>query len=209
MTLNLPPELFYQIALHLPFTRDVLALSLTNSYVHNALSTPALFKARLVLQGWDVSAWQDKDDNTAQPLINLKRWMRIDHTYCKTAQLFEENVQDDPVLFSVKDVDDLEWGQGWPEPTILLDPHGGRPDSIRVLNGEKTFSWLQKLSDVFPMFITHHRTSRCLLSPFSTDLETRSLQVEETSRGLPRQDIATRSGPTLDLWLPSAPFSHH
>ncbi len=47
---QLPPELVYQVALHLPLTNDVLALSLTNSRVRRALSTPALFKARLALQ---------------------------------------------------------------------------------------------------------------------------------------------------------------
>ena len=53
---QLPPEPFYQIALHLPLTNDVLALSLTNSHIRGALSTPALFEARLALRGWDVSS---------------------------------------------------------------------------------------------------------------------------------------------------------
>ncbi|KAH9955938.1 hypothetical protein BC827DRAFT_824697 [Russula dissimulans] len=158
--LNFPPELFYQIALHLPLTRDILALGLTNSRVHDALSTSALFKARLALQGWDVSAWKNKDDDAAQPLIKLKRWMRIDHIYCKTTQLFEENAQCDPVLFSVEDieVDGLaEWGQGWPKLVALSDLELARSDGIRILDGEKTFSWLRKLSDVLPMFVTHLR----------------------------------------------------
>ncbi|KAH9955942.1 hypothetical protein BC827DRAFT_824692 [Russula dissimulans] len=163
--LTLPPELFYQIALHLPLTSDVLALGLTSSRVHNALSTPALFKARLALQGWDASAWQNKNDDGAQSLIMLKRWMRIDHIHCKTTRLFEENAQENPVLFSVEHNDDVELGQGRPTLTTLLDPR-------RVLDGKKTFSWLRKLSDVLPMFITHHRMFRCLLSPFSTDPET-------------------------------------
>jgi hypothetical protein len=48
---QLPPELFYQIALHLPLTNDVLALSLANSRIRGALPTPALFKVRLALRG--------------------------------------------------------------------------------------------------------------------------------------------------------------
>ncbi len=64
---QLPPELFYQIALHLPRTKDVLDLSLTNSRIRGALSTPALFKARLALRGWDVSTWEDEDDAAHSP----------------------------------------------------------------------------------------------------------------------------------------------
>ena len=50
---QLPPELFFEIALHLPLINDVLAFSLTNSRVRRALSTPILFKARLTLRRWD------------------------------------------------------------------------------------------------------------------------------------------------------------
>ena len=86
---QLPPELFYQIALHLPRTKDVLALSLTNSRIRGALPTPALFKVRLALRGWEVSAWEDEDD-AAHSLGDLELWMSIDHTYCRTVQLFDE-----------------------------------------------------------------------------------------------------------------------
>ncbi len=48
---QLPLELFYQIALHLPLTKDVLAFSLTNSRIRKALSTPALFKDVYCSQG--------------------------------------------------------------------------------------------------------------------------------------------------------------
>jgi hypothetical protein len=90
---QLPPELFYQIALHLPLTNDVLALSLTNSRIRGALPTPALFKARLALRGWDVSAWEDEDDVAHSP-GDFEQWMSIDHTYCRTVQLFDEATVD-------------------------------------------------------------------------------------------------------------------
>src|SRR5437868_5340251 len=86
---RIPPELFCQIALHLPLTRDVLAFRLTNTLIRDALSTPAIFKARLALRGWDVSAWKDEDDATQSP-GNFERWTRIDHNFCRTAQLFDE-----------------------------------------------------------------------------------------------------------------------
>jgi hypothetical protein len=34
---QLPPDLFYQIALHLPLTMDVLALTLTNSRIPRSI----------------------------------------------------------------------------------------------------------------------------------------------------------------------------
>ena len=86
---QLPPELFHQITLHLPLAKYVLALSLTNSRIRGALSTPALFKARLALRGWNVSAWEDEDDAAHSP-GDFELWMSIDHTYCRTVQLFDE-----------------------------------------------------------------------------------------------------------------------
>ena len=86
---RIPPELFYQIALHLPLTRNVLAFRLTNSPIRDALSTPALFKARLALRGWNASAWKDEDDATQSP-GNFERWTRIDHNFCRSTQLFDE-----------------------------------------------------------------------------------------------------------------------
>lgn len=159
--LDLHPELFYQIALHLPLTKDVLAFSLTHSRVHDALSTPALPKARLALQGWDVTAWKDEDYNAAQYPKVLERWMRIDHTYCRTAQLFEQAAVESYFHFSSDTpvVDDVVWGRA----RSHLGPY---VDSRPTLDGEKTAVWLRKLSEVLPMFITHHRTFSALLCPF-------------------------------------------
>ena len=135
---QLPVETFYEIALHLPLTKDVLAFSLTNSRIRGALSTPALFKARLALRGWDVSAWKDEDD-AAQSPGDLMRWMCIDHTYCRTTQLFEEAVVDghflvtpnsptyDAVLW-VSESAELDPGQDDQDPTNLQP----------VVDGDKT-----------------------------------------------------------------------
>ena len=60
-------ELFYQFALHLPSTSDVLAFSLTHSRVRKVLSIPELFKERLLLQGWDVSAWLEDSAHGPYP----------------------------------------------------------------------------------------------------------------------------------------------
>lgn len=84
-----PPEILCEIALHLPLTEDVIALSLTSHAVRAALSTPALFKARLLLQRWDIDAWQDEDDKV-QRSLDWKRWIRIDYIHSKTLQLLEE-----------------------------------------------------------------------------------------------------------------------
>jgi len=89
MSLSFPPEILCEIALHLPLTEDVIALSLTNHAVRAALSTPALFKARLLLQKWDIDVWEDEDDK-AQRSGDWKRWIRIDYIHSKTLQLFEE-----------------------------------------------------------------------------------------------------------------------
>jgi hypothetical protein len=89
MSSPFPPEILCEIALHLPYTEDVIALSLTSRAVRAALSTPVLFKARLLLQKWDIDAWQDEDDK-AQFSGDWKRWIRIDYIHSKTIQLLEE-----------------------------------------------------------------------------------------------------------------------
>lgn len=174
---NLPYELFYQIALHLPSTKDVLTFTLTHSRVRKALSTPVLFKERLALQGWDVSAWQDEDSNAASgaqsPRGDLGRWMRIDHVYCRTVQLFDEATADD--YFSES------------PPDVPRNP---------VPGGQKTMVWLRKLSEVLPAFLSHHRAFPgaliCHVLLFRTK-KMLAFQVEETSYELPKQDIAVLS----------------
>jgi hypothetical protein len=89
MSSPFPPEILCEIALHLPLTEDVISLSLTSHAVRAALSTPALFKARLLLQRWDIDAWQDEDDK-AQRSADWRRWIRIDYIHNKTSQLLEE-----------------------------------------------------------------------------------------------------------------------
>ena len=84
-----PPEIIYEIALYLPLTEDVINLSLTSHTVRRAISTPVLYKARLLLQGWDIDTWQEEDDK-AQRSGDWKRWIRIDHIHSKTLQLLED-----------------------------------------------------------------------------------------------------------------------
>ena len=66
-----------------------MALSLTSHAVCAALLTPTLFKARLLLQKWDIGAWQD-EVNKAQLSGDWKRWIRIDYIHSKTLQLLGE-----------------------------------------------------------------------------------------------------------------------
>jgi hypothetical protein len=152
-----PLELFYEIAIHLPLTKDVLAFTLTNSRIRRALSSPALFKIRLELRGWDVSAWKD-EDNTAQSPGSLKRWMRIDHTYCRTAQLFEEAAVDGYFLTAPESSthEAVRWGSARPDSDPEQDNQSF--DLRPVFDEDKTVIWLKKLSKVFPLFVTHHCT---------------------------------------------------
>jgi hypothetical protein len=166
---NLPLELFYQIALHLPSTSDVLTFSLTSSRVREALSTPALFKERLALQDWDVSAWLEEDRNLAvprSPQENLERWMRIDHTYFRTAQLFDEAAADDYFLESPPDVDiDCDAREPEPEQPDVVTPQSPVQSPVPCnpsIDKQKTVLWLQKLNEVLPVFLTHHRAFRAL-----------------------------------------------
>jgi len=162
---RIPPEIFYQIALHLPLTKDVLAFRLTNTLIRDALSTPALFKARLALRGWDLSAWNDEDD-TAQSPGDIGRWTRIDHNFCRTAQLFDEAtaggyflmtaILDGPVHESV-----VVSGSAHPDPGSGQDDRSLDPG--QVPDEKMPVTWLRKLSGVLPLFVTHHRTHIRLL----------------------------------------------
>jgi hypothetical protein len=150
---QLPLEIFYEIALHLPLTKHVLAFTLTNARIRRALLTPALFKARLSLRGWDVSAWKDEDDAVQSP-GDLKHWMCIDHTYCRTAQLFEEAAVDRYFLITPKSpTDEAVLWRSASDPGQDNQSSDLRP----VFDGDKTVIWLKKLSKVFPLFVTHHR----------------------------------------------------
>ena len=156
---NFPLELFYQFALHLPSTSDVLTFSLTHSRIRKVLSTSALFKERLALQGWDVSAWLEEDSSAAiprSPQEDQERWMRIDHIYFRTVQLLDEAAADN--YFSSPESERLD-PESY-EDITLLDPFRipaqTPPDPLFL--GRKTVVWLRKLSEVLPVFLTHHRT---------------------------------------------------
>jgi len=174
MAINLPQELFYQFALHLPSTKDVLTLTLTHSCVRKTLLTPALFKERLALR-WDLSAWKDAKDDSAGAQSSpryLERWMRIDYIYCRTVQLFDEAAVDN--YFSKRSLDGGTQGpvpeQLDPEPlddivTLHLPDQGPVPRKP-LLDEQKAFVWLRKLSEVLPVVLTHHRAfSGALLRP--------------------------------------------
>ena len=88
MLSSLLPEILYEIALHLPLPEDVVSLSLTCHAVRGALSTPALFKARLILQGWDIEAWKYEDDKK-RPSVDWKRLIRMDYIHSKILRLLE------------------------------------------------------------------------------------------------------------------------
>ncbi|KAH8984377.1 hypothetical protein EDB86DRAFT_2963399 [Lactarius hatsudake] len=150
MSLPFPPEILCEIALHLPLTEDVVSLTLTNHAVRAALSTPALFKARLLSQKWDIDAWQDEDDK-AQRLGDWERWMRIDSIHSKTLQLFEEA------------------SAGGLSPPLVEAPSESQPPSADVrdvrdtrIHFGKTEDWSRRLSIVFPMLISHHRANNIL-----------------------------------------------
>lgn len=176
MAANLPLELFYQIALHLPSTRDVLTFTLTHSRVRKVLSTPGLFKERLALQGWDVSAWLEEDSNTAvprSPQENLERWMHIDYIYRRTVQLFDEATTDNYFSRSPSNDSDCVAREPGPE----QPDHGPFNDIVtqqfsdqhpfprnHSLDRQKSTVWLRKLSEVLPVFLTHHRASPGVLS---------------------------------------------
>ena len=168
INLNLPQELFYQIALHLPSTKDVLTFALTHSCVRRTLLIPALFKERLALQ-WDLSAWKDAEDDSAaaqSPSRYLERWMRTDYIYCRTVQLFDEAA----VVNYFSKTPSVDGGTNGPA-TEQLDPEPlhviqGPVPPMPLLDEQKAVAWLRKLSEVLPVFLTHHRAfSGTLLVP--------------------------------------------
>ena len=201
---QLPPELFYQIALYPSLTKDVLAFSATNSCIRWALSTPALFKSRLALRDWDVSAWKEEDDALQSP-GDLKRWMHIDHTYCTIAQLFDDATNrfflttfvSGPHRFPYKDVQ-------WDEEQRL---ENGSPGSRLVYDGRKSVKWLQRLSGLLPLFVTHHRMNSLLLLFYISYAHVCFSQVEETSGASPKQNITMYSVLMLRSQIAFAPSS--
>ncbi|KAI0290263.1 hypothetical protein B0F90DRAFT_1787663 [Multifurca ochricompacta] len=146
--LNFPLDIFFEISLHLPHTKDVISLSLVNRNIRATLLTPALFKSRLLLQGWDVSAWQDEDDKTPN-LGDSKRWLNIDYTYCRTMQLFEEAAAKNHFVFFSDGLTGIS----------PADRSNNSPGPHPILDGQKTVIWLRKLSEVLPTFVTHHRAN--------------------------------------------------
>jgi hypothetical protein len=203
----LPPELFYQVALHLPSTGDVLTFSLIHSRVREILSTPVLFKERLALQGWDVSAWLEEDNNATvslSPQGYLERWMRIDHIYCRTVQLFDDAAADDYFLKSPPNVDsDRDATEPEPEQpdrglsNDIVTPKSPdqSPDPCNPgIDRQKRIIWMGKLSVVLPEFVAHHRAFPGPSSFLSSSVQKKitcvlAFQVEKISREFPKLDI--------------------
>jgi hypothetical protein len=170
MAIILPQEIFYQIALHIPSIRDILAFSLTNSRVRTTLLTPALFKNRLA-QRWDMSAWKDDEDDSTAVIQStpryLERWMRIEYIYGKVVELFDEATVDNYFAKSPLGINvDGETQKPESEQLVpgslddVVTPQ--LPDRALVpprptLDEQKAIIWLRKLSKVLPVFLTHHR----------------------------------------------------
>ncbi|KAI9454786.1 hypothetical protein BJY52DRAFT_707886 [Lactarius psammicola] len=198
MSSPFPPEILCEIALHLPLTKDVISLSLTNHALRAALSTPALFKARLLLQKWDIDVWQDEDDKAQRP-GDWKRWIRIDYIHSKTLQLFEEastgGLSHPPVE-----------SPGEPSPNVR------NVRNTRIHFG-KTVYWSQRLSKVFPMLITHHRVNNILRiteTRYHDALRAYLMVVTESFCRTPpqgRREIRDRSSFSTFGWLERACFS--
>jgi len=169
ISMNLPLELFYQFALHLPSTKDVLTVALANSRVRKVVLTPALFKDRLALV-LDPSAWKDEGDSAAatkSPPRYLERWMRLDYVYCRIVRLFDEAAMDHYFSKSPPDIN----VQGGTQAPVQeqLDP--GPLDNIvtpqlpnqspvpprPLLDEQKAIVWLRRLSGFLPVFLTHYR----------------------------------------------------
>lgn len=92
---------------HLPLEACDSSINLPSTFLPRAMSSyflplilarvryyphRGLFKESLALQGWNVSAWLEEDSDTGLLSLQekLEHWMRIDHVYFKTVQLFEE-----------------------------------------------------------------------------------------------------------------------
>ena len=94
------------------------------------------------------------------------RWMCIDHTYCRTVQLFEEAALDGYFHITPDSPTDesVLWDVATPDPGQENRSSNVRP----ILDGKKTAIWLEKLSKVLPLFVTHHRAyiSDCFFAAF-------------------------------------------
>ncbi|KAI0281730.1 hypothetical protein BC826DRAFT_1111189 [Russula brevipes] len=128
--LNFPPELLCQIALHLPLPRDVLTFGLIHSRVRKALSTPALFKARLAFQGWDVR--RRKHDNVnlrGRPFVPIFRIINL-------RELCEESIA--PSAPSLQRISERYFGSFLAQHILLLaaGPQTLTPPSLPYINDE-------------------------------------------------------------------------
>ena len=92
--------------------------------------------------------------------------MHIDHVYRRTVQLFDEAAADSYFSESHQDVgSDCDAREPEPdhlEPEPFDDITPLYPFQLPALQdpsllGRKTVVWLRKLSEVLPVFLTHHR----------------------------------------------------
>ncbi|KAI0261137.1 hypothetical protein BC834DRAFT_897433 [Gloeopeniophorella convolvens] len=171
MAMPFPAELFFEIALHLPATADVLALGLTNRFVNKALSAPALYRQRISLRGWDTGAWDDENQAADTPFpALLKRWMRADYACSRIEQLLDQAVAEDYFRIQSASLDEGE-GEGededededwsWLEWRDDIPNDGGPAPALLVsrtrLDGVKSVAWVKLLSEVLPSVAMHHR----------------------------------------------------
>ncbi|KAI0043975.1 hypothetical protein FA95DRAFT_1562724, partial [Auriscalpium vulgare] len=162
---GLSADLFHEIALFLPTTRDVLALSLANSLVHSALASTSLFKRRVQLHGWDTETWEREDalSDGARPLTRLQRWMRIDHIHTCTEQLFDSAMVDgyfDVIMRPVPPYSDVEIGRMLRSQvnSFTVDCQVVGHHVPPVLDMERVAGWLARASEVLPLIIVRNHS---------------------------------------------------
>ncbi|KAI0043980.1 hypothetical protein FA95DRAFT_1597671 [Auriscalpium vulgare] len=159
---GLSADLFHEIALFLPTTRDVLALSLANSLVHSALASTSLFKRRVQLHGWDTETWEREDalSDGAGPLTRLQRWMRIDHIHTRTEQLFDSAMVDGYFDVIMRPVSGAAIGHMLSSQvdSFTVDSEDFGDNVPPVFDLERAAGWLARASDVLPMIIVHNHS---------------------------------------------------
>ena len=111
-----------------------------------------------------MSAWEDEDDAAHSP-GDFERWMSIDHTYCRTVQLFDEATVDG--YFLIIPDSPIDGDVLWTTTPADTGQDSQIPNSRAVFDGEKTVIWLENLSRVCSFSVAscpyHNITLKCIL----------------------------------------------
>ncbi|VDB84521.1 unnamed protein product [Peniophora sp. CBMAI 1063] len=166
--LSLPTELVQHVAISAWTARDVLSLAHSNRLLHGAITTPLVFRTRLLNARWDTSVWEEEARGLSSDEA-LHLWIRADASSGAVATMLLE--ARDPQYFELHDtlyrvyyprLTFTQWGSvlcDCGEDDIrALDDLLAQGEHLRLINGDGVWTWMTGFVRPFSHVLSHNNS---------------------------------------------------